>query len=161
MNIRSKFTILTTPENIDELRMLIRRFGMTKHIYHDGEADIFYNNYFSTWNGYAWRWDDTILYDYPIINTTQFRLLNRNIIGYKCPVDLMGGLVIKKDTTYIPHQANDTLYIPDIESKTMKYYYSVPKEIAQTWEPVFGLDSDDNLMTSKEWKLKKWDNISI
>lgn len=56
---------------------------------------------------------------------------SKKIIGYKCPMDLFEGKVKKGDsfTRFI----NSTSYTPEGFNGT----YSIPKEIVETWEPVY------------------------
>lgn len=61
---------------------------------------------------------------------------NKKIIGYKTPFDLTGGSshIAEKGTIYVQFIKNNHLYIPENETST---HLSVPKEIAEKWEPVY------------------------
>lgn len=64
----------------------------------------------------------------------QQKIMNKteNIIGYKAPYDLAGGIV-KKGTVYKKVQEDDRFYAPEDKiSKT-----TLPKEIVETWEKVY------------------------
>jgi hypothetical protein len=87
------------------------------------------------------------------------RFKRNTIIGYKCPMNLRGGLVAK-----------DSIYIPDALSKG---FYStkqtdgivaiLEKEIVETWEPVYKKDFlNITLDTSKlDIVIKENGNIEI
>jgi len=62
-------------------------------------------------------------------------MINKKIIGYKCPIDLFDG-ASPKGSLYILYSANHSYYeyTPPIPSSKL---YLVPKEIVETWEPVY------------------------
>jgi hypothetical protein len=60
---------------------------------------------------------------------------NMKIIGYKSPMKIG---IHAKGELYIKYGGNDNLYIPDsTKNDADKVVYSVPKEIVETWEPVY------------------------
>jgi hypothetical protein len=70
--------------------------------------------------------------------------MKKEIIGYKSPVSI--GLNTK-GTLYTVYHGNESLYIPDLtKNETYKAYYSVPKEIVETWEPVYKEDQTKTLV---------------
>ena len=61
----------------------------------------------------------------------------KEIIGYKAPIDMFNSEV-KKGDLYISYSDNDDLYAPKIPLKQGSAYYSMPKELVQsTWEAVY------------------------
>ena len=66
--------------------------------------------------------------------------MTKEIIGYKSPIT-MGDH--PKGTLYIKYSGNNDLYIPN---NTIKNTYSVPKEIVETWEPVYKEDQTKTLV---------------
>ncbi len=61
----------------------------------------------------------------------------KEIIGYKAPIDMFNSEV-KKGDLYISYSDNDDLYVPKIPLKQGSAYYSMPKELVQsTWEAVY------------------------
>ena len=66
--------------------------------------------------------------------------MKKEIIGYKSPVQISD---YPKGTLYIKYSGNDDLYIPN---NTIKNTYSVPKEIVETWEPVYKEDQTKTLV---------------
>jgi|694.fasta_scaffold01065_91 hypothetical protein len=66
--------------------------------------------------------------------------MKKEIIGYKSPIT-MGDH--PKGTLYIKYSGNNDLYIPN---NTIKNTYSVPKEIVETWEPIYKEDQTKTLV---------------
>jgi hypothetical protein len=66
--------------------------------------------------------------------------MKKEIIGYKSPMQIGPN---PKGTLYIKYSGNDDLYIPN---NTIKNTYSVPKEIVETWEPVYKEDQTKTLV---------------
>jgi hypothetical protein len=73
-------------------------------------------------------------YNLPEITLSEFESLfsTKEIIGYKCPMDLFGGLV-RAGTVYNFEEHTKDLYYPT----TWRGSKGLPKEIVETWEPVF------------------------
>lgn len=66
--------------------------------------------------------------------------MDKKIIGYKCPTDLYGGQVkagtIFKSTSSSP--TTTPIYIAvDGKGNIIKSHFELPKEIVETWEPVY------------------------
>jgi len=59
---------------------------------------------------------------------------NKKIIGYKCPVDLFNGRV-KAGMIFTSY--NDIDLYASKGSDFQKGYFTLPKEIVETWEPVY------------------------
>jgi len=63
-----------------------------------------------------------------------FKVVMKKIIGYKAPTDLFKGVVIK-DTIYKDFGTSQVnQYSPE---NKLQGCYSLPKEIVETWEPVY------------------------
>lgn len=82
-------------------------------------------------------------YEKPTITFEQFEKYvmkkeEKEIIGYKAPMDLYGGNV-KKDTIYVKATNKHNWYIPQEEYKKLPSSSSqmIPKEIVETWEAVY------------------------
>jgi hypothetical protein len=70
--------------------------------------------------------------------------MKKEIIGYKSPIQICSH---SRGTLYIVYHGNESLYIPEpTKNETYKAYYSVPKEIAETWEPVYKEDQTKTLV---------------
>lgn len=74
--------------------------------------------------------------------TKQENIENKNIIGYKCPMDLWNGQ-IKKDE--IIKKYDDFNYRVDRSSGGTTNISNIPKELAESWEPIYedGFKVDD------------------
>jgi hypothetical protein len=63
----------------------------------------------------------------------------KEIIGYKCPMNLFDNYIIK-GTTYKPLASTDNAYYVAIDEKGCVMHtskYNLPKEIVETWEPIY------------------------
>ena len=84
-----------------------------------------------------------LLQDYEQITLEQFKtyILKREkmgIIGYKCPADLFGGNPeVAKGTVFVKRFPEHHWYTPEKEKEKSAPNYILPKEIVETWEPVY------------------------
>lgn len=95
--------------------------------------------------------------DFTEITLEQFKqfvlkepVMKKKIIGYKAPIDLFGGDV-KKDTIYKPTSSHPTPQpkfcpVDDSNKPICGFSYDLPKEIVETWEPVY----------EEEYKVGDW-----
>lgn len=81
----------------------------------------------------------TINPDYTEITFEQFckyvlkeNIMEKEIIGYKCPINLYGGKLKKGDILDQKGSAQGLSYSKNLDNK-----YYIPKEIVETWEPVY------------------------
>lgn len=101
-------------------------------------------DYIATKNGYSYESPcrNAIPYGCTVITFEQFEKYvmkkeEKEIIGYKAPIDMFNSEV-KKGDLYISYSDNDDLYVPKIPLKQGSAYYSMPKELVQsTWEAVY------------------------
>jgi hypothetical protein len=158
----SKFCIYIPDEPTGKrVKEIAEKNGMTKNIYHDDPVDCFYPNFYSFWNGEAWGWNKNrcdIFGDYPTITLSEFESLfsTKEIIGYKCPMDLFGGLV-RAGTVYNFEEHTKDLYYPT----TWRGSKGLPKEIVETWEPVFKKEEEKVVICGGEEIRIKEDCIII
>lgn len=104
----------------------------------------FYKDYFVI-GGYSTQGDE-----YPIITLSEFKqMFEPEIIGYECPMDLYGGAILKGDIL-VPVLCKDW-YVCKIRSNG----YSVPKEIVETWKPIYKESSKTVIVGGKEWEVEK------
>ena len=64
---------------------------------------------------------------------------NKKLIGYKAPMDLFGGKVVK-GTTFKPTSSNPTptpMYLAVENNKLINPKFELPAEIVEQWEPVY------------------------
>lgn len=73
-------------------------------------------------------------------------MIKKEIIGYKCPMDMFCGEVNKGEIFTV--NRNPAFFSPNnLNGKTNKRdYYSIPKEVVETWEPVYKeVDTEFNM----------------
>ena len=70
--------------------------------------------------------------------------MEKEIIGYKSPMQIGG---YPKGELFIVYGGNRNLYVPEQKNEeSSRAYYSVPKEIVETWEPVYKEDQTKTLV---------------
>ena len=90
------------------------------------------------------------------------KISDKKIIAYKAPYDLFNGAV-KKDFPYVLLKGFDKAYPKGLENT----HYGIPKELVETWEPVY--ETKEVIVSMGEFNLKvtpdgifhKSENITI
>ena len=91
--------------------------------------------------------------NYPLITFDQFKeMFEGEIIGYECPMDLWGQRV-RKGEVFILVDTNNLYYYPTKLRKDQRA--CIPREIVETWKPVFKQTSKTVMVGGKEWKVTK------
>jgi hypothetical protein len=87
---------------------------------------------------------------YQLITFDQFKeMFEGEIVGYECPMDLWGQHV-RKGEVFILVDTNSLYYYP---TKLRKDWACIPREIVETWKPVFKQTSKTVMVGGKEWKV--------
>jgi hypothetical protein len=102
------------------------------HYYHTkAEKDVYYSNIIE---GFT-----KITFDYFIKNILkQEEMKNKKLMGYEVPINMFKN-EIKKGDIYAIYEDNNLLCTPLNYGKLEQdaAYYSIPKEIVETWNPVY------------------------
>lgn len=152
MKKTDKFCILVNDENREEIKRLADENGY-KWTDSDNKFpfDMANKYYFFRPDGITWSSSHTAQSP-PLITLSQFRaLFDKEIIGYKCPMDLWNGRA-KLGEVFIPVQGNSLYYYP---SSMQKDWACIPAEIVETWEPVFKEEKKIVVVGGKEWEVSK------
>jgi hypothetical protein len=109
----------------------------------EGELDVYGG--VSAGNVYGNRVGTEITFEqfekYILKNKTNMK---KEIIGYKSPMQIGG---YPKGELFIVYGGNRNLYVPEQKNEeSSRAYYSVPKEIVETWEPVYKEDQTKTLV---------------
>jgi hypothetical protein len=126
----NKWCVKVTPENHEILTKW--KLKVSKGYYAEPSKHCSYVDYEGA--GHLCS-DSTKTPDYPIISWEEFEkyvlMIDRKIIGYKCPMDLFGGNV-KKDWVLWKHENTNT-YRPKGHGPSN----ALPAELVEQWEPVY------------------------
>lgn len=112
------------------------------------------DTYYFAHNSYLWVSYNNIINvkGIPIVKASEWYLQgDRKIIGYKCPTDLFNG-DIKKGDIMIPFLISPLKRVVGMyvkEGYNKNGFQTLPKEIVETWEPVY----------EQEFKAGDWINI--
>lgn len=80
--------------------------------------------------------------------------MEKEIIGYKCPQDLYGGSVRKGDL-YVKKNSDCNWYYPD-KNGDPEVGQKIPKEIVETWEPVYKDSTPEIEINGYKAEFKEW-----
>lgn len=112
--------------------------------FYETQADIDIYGGVSTGNVYGNRVGTEITFEQFEKYILKQNNMKKEIIGYKSPMQIGEH---PKGTLYIIYSGNGSLYVPEVtKNEPSKAYYSVPKEIVETWEPVYKEDQTKTLI---------------
>ena len=82
----------------------------------------------------------------------------KRILGYKCPIVLFDG-DIKAGTLYMKYAITPDLYVP-VQTTCIGDTYFLPKEIVETWEPVYENIDKTELFGDVVFKVKNSEDFA-